>query len=59
MNNQPTYTPFKPGSYEVTICVFKKAEFLMDNVMLANTSLRFETVKEVSEWAERAKVNFE
>ena len=52
------YTPFMAGSYEVTICVFKKGEFLLDDTMLAHTSKRFETIQEVISWADKAKVNF-
>jgi hypothetical protein len=58
-DQKPNYTPFKPGSFEVTIRIFKKREFPQEDIMMAHTSKRFDTIEEVISWADKAKVCFE
>ena len=51
--------PYKPGSYEVTVCVFKKGKCQMDDSMVVHTSLAFDTGEDVMRWMEVAGVGFQ
>lgn len=44
--------------YEVTICVFRRGEDSFDDIMLAHTSLNFETLEEAIEWCDKEGVVF-
>jgi hypothetical protein len=44
--------------YEVCISVFRRYEYGMDDVMLANTCLRFATIQEAVSWCDKAGVCF-
>jgi hypothetical protein len=50
--------PYKVGSFEVTVCVFKRGEFRLDDMLMAKASLGFDTTKELLEWADDAGVEF-
>jgi len=51
--------PFKVGSLEASICIFRRTEFRLDDYMIAKASLNFENETELLKWAERAGVAFE
>jgi len=57
MNSTP-FTPFKVGSLEVSVCIFRRAEFRLDDSMIARASLNFENETELLKWAETAGVEF-
>jgi hypothetical protein len=53
-----TYSPDTPVTYEVSVRVFRKTSTPADDKLLAYTNIPFKTIKEVTDWIEKAGVTF-
>lgn len=47
------------AQFEVSVCVFKRGEFRMDDCLICRGTRLFETSQDVAEWADEAGVKLE